>query len=372
MLADAEAAKKAAESLKDLGSINEKQYAQLKSIGAQKERDVIALQKELALKKQMKDSEVDSLQRQVKSNVEGGKGASIRLDLHKALKEQAELEKALIAIGETSVGVAQQQNDRAKERADLLAKQQVILGIHAANEMNLQQAVQALSDTEERKNTLENQFIDTTSPKKAAAIEAEINNLNLLGQAYSGQISKLQAAARAEQSVLQQRAAIFNRYTMAVENSWEMHGKKLVFNARKFLAEELKVIADQAATALAIASVKYFASGNYAMGAVAAAGAITVRALAGAGAALLGGDSGGDVSTPDTSSGSSLSSGVGETTQGPNVTKMGINVYVEGHILGGEKALGDALVDIINDRTIKDGKTLVATRVISGGATFPT
>lgn len=371
MVKNAEAAKLAAESLRTLGTINEKQYQQLKNSAAQNERDLLTLQKQLSTKKQLIDTEVEALKVQAKGNYEGGKGSFIRLELHDAMVKQSELEKALIAIGTSSNSVAQTQNELLAKQAELRANQETILAQHTASFMNLAQAELALAQVEYERTVLETQYLETMDPKKAESIQRQIDDINRLAQAYDGQISKLKTVAKSEEAVIKARAATFMKYTDAVSSAWEVHGKAIVFNARKFLAEELKLVADQAATALAIAAAKYYGSGNYAMAAVAGAAAIAVRSLGAIGAAKLGaGAGGGDVGDMgETSPG--LSPSVGGPEAGPATRQMNMNVYVQGHILGGEKQLGDALVDIINDRVVRDGKTLVATKVYDTGATAP-
>jgi hypothetical protein len=233
--------------------------------------------------------------------------------------------------------------------------------------MTMNEAVMALMDTEIRRSELENQFINTNSPKKAEAIQKEIDGINALASAYESQISKLQTIQKAEESVMKQRASIMLRYMAPVESSWEMHGKKLVFNARKFLAEELRLVADQAATYLAIASVKYFSSGNYAMGALAAAGAITVKALAGAGAALLGGGGSEAESSPSVGSTSSpsLSESVGNDTAQAS-RPMNINIQVNALHAGTAEQLGVQLVKLINTAQDVAGASLKATTLQTG------
>jgi hypothetical protein len=375
LVRDAESARKSAEALKSLGAINDDLYTRLINVSSAKEKELSVTREQIKKQVELADTYAESMKREKEASetMHGSASLNSRRNYNAALEKQAELEKALIAIGETSAGVADRQNQSLAAQKDLRNLQTVAISQQQSQTMTMNEAVMALMDTEIRRSELENQFINTNSPKKAEAIQKEIDGINALASAYESQISKLQTIQKAEESVMKQRAAIILRYMAPVESSWEMHGKKLVFNARKFLAEELRLVAEQAKLYLAYAAAKYFHSGNIAMGTLALAGIAAVSAISGSVSTLLGGGGSEAESSPSVGSTSSpsLSDSVGnETTQASR--PMNINIQVNALHAGTAEQLGVQLVKLINTAQDVAGASLKATTLQTGGSWMAT
>ena len=198
-----------------------------------------------------------------------------------------------------------------------------------------------------------------------------IVELNNQVTAETEALNERKALAKQEEQVYKEKANNSNKYMSAITNCITSSGKNIVFEGRKFMAQELIDATNQASMYLQIQAFKYFGAGNYGMGVAALAAAAAVKIAGAVGAAALGASSSSsdDSSTASATSTTATTSDTSASITPVDTRSMGVNVYVEGHILGGAKALGNALIDILNDSTIKDGKTLVATQLVTSGST---
>jgi hypothetical protein len=232
--------------------------------------------------------------------------------------------------------------------------------------------MESLQVQEGKLSNAEKQFIATTDPIKKKSLADEIQGLNKKIQAERETLNKSREIEKQEEAVLKKRAASYDKYLSAAADSVEAHGKKIVFNGKQFLGEELKDAANQAATYLEIQAAKYFGSGNYAMGAAALAAAAAVKLAAAAGAALLeSSDSGGDInssSSSSTASDSTLSDSSNTTSsQGTTLT-----INVSAMHVGSTASLAKFLGDVINEGVSQNNVKIKATQIVGRGGAFVT
>jgi hypothetical protein len=224
---------------------------------------------------------------------------------------------------------------------------------------------------QERLEAAINQYIKTTGPVEKQYYAQKIVGLSNVLAKEKATLQEEKNLAKQKEDMYKKEAAISNKYLDAAASAVEMHGKKIVFNGKKFLGQEIADAADQAAMYLQIQAFKYFGAGNYAMGIAAMAGAVAVKGVGAIAAAEFGSSSGGDTGTSASSAPSSspatTSDSLSSESAASNVRPMNLSIQVNALHAGTAQELGVQLCKLINQAVDISGAQLKATTVQAGG-----
>ena len=364
LVKDSQAAKDAAESLKTLGTITEAQYKALKSSGADKDTELRKMATKIELEKKDIDSQVDLANREVIRRGDWAQGLGLVDKLNHLQEKQNNLQESQIIIGQALSGQSKSRTDEENKALTMKIRHAEAIEKMNAPMMTYITAQQRINDLMDANLALEAKY-EKSTPEEQAAIQQRIDANKALITVDEEAIRKHDQIAKAEEAVLKKRASTYDKYLSQISDSVEVHGKAVVFNGRKFLGEELKDAANQAATYLEIQAAKYFASGNYGMGAAALAAAEAVKALASAGAAAL--DAGGNTDTGSSGS-SAASASPAMDTPSSQTNNMNLQIVLEGHT--DVTQMLDMLIKNVNARVQSGGVNLVSTSVLQSGGRF--
>ena len=253
-------------------------------------------------------------------------------------------------------------NDLLVKRADSMKKVSTLTSELAANQSKLSAAT--------------SNFMNAVTPIEKKYYADKIILLNKDIESENSNLSKRKTIEREQEASYKRQATSIDKYLTVASDSVTTHGKKIVFEGRKFLGEELEDAANQASSWLLIQAAKYFGAGNYAMAALAAAGAITVKELGAIGAAALDASAGGDTSdtsaattTPSTSTATATSPSATTASSQPNTN---LTIVVQGPNLVNETDLSKRIVELANVGVNRLGLRLGSTSIVTanGGGVY--
>ena len=287
LLAQSEAAKKAAESLYKLGVINEADRNRLRDISALREKDLEDLRKKITTEQALQKITVERLDQKIKEN-----RIDTNLLLATDLKIQANqkiaaLDLQLIALGGAATTQEEKRSEAMRRRAEMeiqLSAIQAEATINAwgaagkYNEILIEQirlkeqlalAEQTLADALRRGDDI-----------AAESAKKRIDSLQSLASASNSAMSKMQTQIRTIADEIVKVANIS-------ANAWEYQNDRLVWSSEKAGAELIKLTGDYLTKIIAMEAAVAFAQGNIAKGIALGVAAGVVSTIAGAASAYL-------------------------------------------------------------------------------------
>lgn len=143
--------------------------------------------------------------------------------------------------------------------------------------------------------------------------------------------------------------------------AFEAKDGKIVLSAKKAQSEIVKAIGQALVTEVQAKAVAAFATGDIPLGVALTAAAGVISGLTNAAAGAIAYE---PPQSRAAGNGRGIGADAGAINQSPRQTQL--NIFVQGHILGGEAALGNKIAQIISDQVQAGGAQLVATTVRTG------